>query len=108
MLDVDCDTIKAMTIQIVYETHSISEDNESAHASGWRHSRLSARGRELAEELGRRRQNDGIVAVFTSDLFRAAETAKIAFGNESVPILQDWRLRECDYGKLNGMPVLAD
>ena len=29
-----------MTIQIVYETHSISVDNETNHASGWNHSLL--------------------------------------------------------------------
>lgn len=92
-----------MTIQIVYETHSISEDNETNHASGWHHSRLSARGRILAEELGKRRRNDGITAVFTSDLRRAVETAEIAFPDSLVPILHDWRLRECDYGQLNGI-----
>jgi broad specificity phosphatase PhoE len=94
-----------MTTQIVYETHSISEDNETGHASGWRHSRLSERGRKLAGDLGLRRRNDGITAVFTSDLRRAVETAEIAFEDSPVPILHDWRLRECDYGDLNGMPA---
>jgi 2,3-bisphosphoglycerate-dependent phosphoglycerate mutase len=46
----------------------------------------------------RRRCNDGIGAVFTSDLRRAAQTAEIAFGETDVPILYDWRLRECDFG----------
>lgn len=95
-----------MPIQIVYETHSISEDNETGHASGWRHSRLAPRGRVLAAELGARRQHDGIHAVFTSDLGRARETAEIAFPAGDPPIFQDWRLRECDYGRRNGM--LAD
>jgi broad specificity phosphatase PhoE len=94
-----------MPIQIVYETHSISEDNEDGFASGWRHSRLSPRGRELAIELGKRRWHDGIDTVFTSDLGRARETAEIAFRDSSMPILQDWRLRECDYGVRNGMPA---
>jgi 2,3-bisphosphoglycerate-dependent phosphoglycerate mutase len=43
--------------------------------------------------------------VFTSDLGRAVETARIAFGLTSIPILADWRLRECDYGSLNGQPA---
>jgi 2,3-bisphosphoglycerate-dependent phosphoglycerate mutase len=94
-----------MVTQIVFETHSWSEDNEQKLASGWRHSRLSERGRVLASELGMRRRDDGIEAVFTSDLERAAETARIAFGNSPIPILCDWRLRECDYGNLNGMPA---
>jgi broad specificity phosphatase PhoE len=89
-------------IQVVFETHSISEDNERGVASGWSHSRLSARGRELAGELGRRRRDDGLDAVFSSDLRRAAETAEVAFGAAGpIPVLLDWRLRECDYGDRN-------
>ena len=91
-------------IQIVFETHSWSEDNERGVASGWNHSRLSARGRGLAAELGERRRNDGLAAVFTSDLERAVETARIALSDTAIPILCDWRLRECDYGRLNGTP----
>jgi alpha-ribazole phosphatase/probable phosphoglycerate mutase len=94
-----------MTIQLVYETHSISEDNENGIATGWLHGRLSERGRLLARELGARRRHDGIQTVFTSDLGRAVETAKIAFADTDMPILADWRLRECDYGALNGQPA---
>jgi 2,3-bisphosphoglycerate-dependent phosphoglycerate mutase len=92
-------------INIVYETHSITEDNESGHATGWLGGRLSARGRDLAADLGARRRDDGLAAVFSSDLRRAAETTEIAFGGSGLPILYDWRLRECDYGDLNGAPV---
>jgi len=92
-----------MAISIVFETHSMSEDNESRRASGWHHSRLSTRGRKLAEALGQRRQNDQMAAVFTSDLRRATETTEIACSNMTIPILHDWRLRECDYGDMNGM-----
>jgi len=48
---------------------------------------------------------DGIDAVFTSDLGRAVETARIAFEGSLTPILCDWRLRECDYGNRNGAPA---
>ena len=96
-----------MAITVVYETHAISEDNERGVASGWSHSRLSERGREQARELGERRRDDGIVAVFSSDLRRAVETADIAFPSGSPPILLDWRLRECDYGERNGDPAEA-
>jgi len=40
--------------------------------------------------------------VFASDLQRAIDTARIAFEGSGIPILLDWRLRECDYGDLNG------
>jgi len=90
-----------MTVHIVFETHSISTDNEMGAATGWLPGRLSMQGRALAAELGRRRADDGLAAVFSSDLSRAAETASIAFG-DTLPILLDWRLRECDYGEWNG------
>ena len=50
--------------------------------------------------LGARRRHDGIDAVFTSDLWRAIETTMIAFADTPLPILYDWRLRECDYGQV--------
>jgi 2,3-bisphosphoglycerate-dependent phosphoglycerate mutase len=93
-----------MSIQIVFETHSITEDNERGIATGWQPGRLSDQGRLLAGELGARRRQDGLRTVFTSDLWRAIETAEIAFGDTSLPIFHDWRLRECDYGAQNGMP----
>ena len=91
-----------MEIQLVFETHSLSEDNEKGIVTGWRDGQLSQRGRALAAELGMRRHYDGIKAVFTSDLGRAVETAKIAFSETAIPIFLDWRLRECNYGALNG------
>jgi broad specificity phosphatase PhoE len=90
---------------IVFETHSISEDNEAGLASGWHASRLSERGRALARQLGERRAAGDLRAVFTSDLGRAVETARLAFEGQPVPVLCDWRLRECDYGEMNGRPV---
>ncbi|MEO8539023.1 MAG: histidine phosphatase family protein [bacterium] len=94
-----------MSVSIVYETHSLTEDNEAALATGWLPGRLSVEGRRLAAELGARRRNDGLDAVFCSDLGRAAETARIAFEGSPIPVLHDWRLRECNYGDLNGCPV---
>jgi 2,3-bisphosphoglycerate-dependent phosphoglycerate mutase len=55
--------------------------------------------------MGRRRRDDGIAAVFTSDLRRAAQTAEIAFAETGIPVLYDWRLRECDFGARNGSPA---
>lgn len=94
-----------MAVEIVYETHSISDHNEAGIASGWLPGELSALGRELAAELGTRRRDDGLAAVFSSDLRRAVQTAEIAFAGSAVPLLRDRRLRECHYGDLDGMPV---
>ena len=93
-----------MAVQIVFETHSTTEDNEAGIATGWLPGRLSALGRQQAIELGERRRGDGLDAVFSSDLARAVETVDLAFADSDIPVLLDWRLRECDYGQLNGLP----
>ena len=92
-------------ITLVYETHSTTTDNEAGIATGWNQGQLSEIGRRQAEALGARRRADGIAAVFTSDLRRAVETAEIAFAGSGIPVHQDRRLRECNYGELNGAPV---
>lgn len=66
---------------------------------------LSGTGRNQARELGTRRRNDGIDSAFISDLGRAVETAEIALAGTDITITQDPRLRECNYGSLNGNPV---
>jgi broad specificity phosphatase PhoE len=95
----------AVSIEIVYETHSTSVDNERGIATGWLEGELSETGRENARALGERRRDDGIAVVYCSDLGRAVETAEIAFGGSGIPMRRDRRLRECDYGELNGMPT---
>jgi len=92
-------------LELVYETHSTTVDNEERRATGWLPGELSAIGREQARALGERRRNDGLYAVFSSDLERAVETARIAFDGSAIPRFLDWRLRECNYGELNGRPV---
>jgi broad specificity phosphatase PhoE len=94
-----------MAVEIIYETHSITTDNEAGLATGWQPGELSATGRRLARELGLRRRRDGLDVVFSSDLLRAVETAEIAFAGTGIPLRQDRRLRECDYGTCTGMPV---
>jgi len=94
-----------MAIELVFETHSTTVDNEAGRATGWLPGELSEQGQAQAAHLGQRRRDDGIAAVFSSDLARAAQTASVAFGTSGIPVLYDWRLRECDYGRCNGMPA---
>jgi broad specificity phosphatase PhoE len=94
-----------MAVELVYETHSLTVDNERGIATGWLPGELSEAGREGARALGERRRGDGLDCVFTSDLRRAVETAELAFDGSGLEVRQDARLRECDYGELNGAPV---
>lgn len=94
-----------MSLRLVYETHSITTDNEAGIATGWLPGELSTAGRAAARGLGARRRDDGIDAIYVSDLRRALETVEIAFAGSSIPVVVDARLRECNYGELNGAPV---
>jgi broad specificity phosphatase PhoE len=91
---------------LYFETHSTSLDNEAALASGWFDVDLSPRGEEQAQDLGRRYAAVPLEHVYASDLKRAWRTAEIAFGGR-VPLAQDARLRECDYGDLTRKPTAA-
>lgn len=92
-----------MRTKLIYETHSTTLDNERGVATGWLPGELSEAGRQQSAELGARRQ--GVDVVFSSDLRRAVQTVELS--GLTVPHLQDWRLRECNYGELNGAPVDA-
>ena len=94
-----------MAVDLVYETHSISTDNEAGRATGWAPGELSPRGVELARELGRRQADDGFDLVLSSDLHRAVQTVEVAFAGSDVPRSTDVRLREVDYGELTLAPV---
>jgi len=95
-----------MVVHLIYETHSRTVDNELGIATGWLPGELSASGRDFAMELGNRWHETELAAVYTSDLRRAVQTADIAFAHGGVPVISDGRLRECNYGALNGMPVV--
>ena len=95
----------AADVVLVFETHATSLDNEAGLASGWFDVALSVTGEAQARELGDRRRNDDLAAVFCSDLIRAFRTAEIAFGDRALPIVRDARLRECDYGALTRHPA---
>jgi broad specificity phosphatase PhoE len=85
---------------VFLETHATSLDNEAGIASGWYDVDLSPRGEAQARELGERYSDRELQAVFCSDLRRSYRTARIAFERRAVPIVQDARLRECNYGAL--------
>ena len=92
-------------ITIYFEGHATTSDNEASVASGHNNVDLSERGRhQAAGEKRRRYENIEFDTVFTSDLSRAYDTAKLMFEGKHIPIIQDARLRECDYGDLTQRP----
>lgn len=91
-------------VNIIFEAHSTTFDNEAHLFSGHFDIALSPLGEKQAKQLGERYENQNFDAIFCSDLQRSFKTAEIAFGNR-FPIIRDARLRECDYGDLTGHPA---
>lgn len=85
-----------MVVDLIYEAHSRTVDNERGIATGWLPAELSASGRDFAVELGQRWQDTELAAVYTSDLRRAVQTAEIAFADRTLTVISDRRLRECN------------
>jgi len=90
-----------MTIKITYFVHGTTTDNEKEISSGWKDVELSELGIKQSVALKEQTEDKKFDVVFCSDLQRAHNSAKLAW--EGIyPIIPDARLRECNYGKLNG------
>lgn len=90
-------------VEITYFAHGTTPDNEKGIASGQSNPSLSDLGIKQVKDLGKTVKDKYFDVVITSDLNRAIETAEIVFPKAKK--VQDKRLRECDYGDLNGKPV---
>ena len=91
-----------MAVNIIYFVHGTTTDNAAKLCSGWKEAMLNDLGREQAENLGNvsKQRGDKFDIMFTSDLKRAIESSDIAFSD--VEKIRDNRLRECNYGDLDG------
>jgi len=88
-------------VLITYFVHGTTTDNETHRATGWLPGELSELGREQAKQLGSQAADKQFDVVFCSDLRRAVDSAELGFGSQH-KIVQDERLRECNYGDMNG------
>lgn len=92
-------------IEIWVEGHAQTYHNAAGVASGHFDVELTEHGRAYAGSVLRARYADvAFDRVFTSDTRRAYDTARLIFAERSIPIVQDPRLRECDYGIFEGRP----
>lgn len=92
-----------MPINLTYFVHGTTTDNEKEISSGWADAELSELGIKQSLELKELAKDKKFDVVFCSDLKRAVDSAKITFEG-TAPIIPDARLRECNYGDLNGKP----
>ncbi len=87
-------------IDITYFVHGTTIDNEKNKASGHYDVKLSKLGIQQSKDLKKTIENEKFDIVFCSDLKRAVDSASLTFSDRGVKIIQDERLRECDYGDL--------
>lgn len=92
-----------MAVKITYFVHGTTIDNEKDLATGWMPGELSELGIEQSKKLREQIASQKFDVVFCSDLKRAVDSAELAFG-DNYTIIQDSRLREINYGDLNGKP----
>jgi broad specificity phosphatase PhoE len=90
-----------MSVKITYFVHGTTTDNEKGIATGWQPGELSEIGIVQARELGKLVADKEFDAVFSSDLKRAVDSARLGFGDK-YEVIQDQRLREINYGDLTG------
>ena len=90
-------------VKVTYFVHGTTLDNEAGIATGWLPGELSQLGKQQSRDLAKLIERTEFDAVFCSDLKRAVDSAKLTFGTTNpITIISDSRLRECNYGDLNG------
>jgi alpha-ribazole phosphatase len=93
-------------ISIIYLIrHGETDWNQDKMIQGQTDIPLNARGRRQAEALAGRLSTVPLELIYTSDLNRASETAKIIAGKQprQVPVVEMPELRELDYGLWEGL-----
>lgn len=90
-----------MSVKITYFVHGTTTDNEQEISSGWKDVELSDLGVQQSKELTEKTKDKKFDVVFCSDLQRAHKSAQLAWEG-TYEIIPDARLRECNYGDLNG------
>ena len=86
------------TVELWLVRHGESVANSQGKISGWHDVELSPRGRAMAEALRPLLAPETFDSFVASDLIRAQETARLAYGEPAV----DRRIKELDFGDLEG------
>lgn len=87
-----------MSTRLWLVRHGATDWSDAERLTGWTNVPLNERGRVQAQVLGRAMAGRKFAGIWSSDLERAAETARVAVGG-AIP---DRRLRELNFGDLDG------
>ena len=89
--------------RLLLARHGETDWNRVGRWQGQADPPLNERGRRQAAELAGRLAGDGIDAVYSSDLARASQTARVVADRLGLDVVQDPGLREIDVGSWSGL-----
>ncbi len=90
---------------IIYFTrHGETEWHKKGFLQGQKNSPLTTRGKKSAKEKGKILSKENIEIIYSSDLGRCIQTSKIINKYLKTKIIKSSKLRERDFGDLNGKP----
>lgn len=90
-----------MAVRVIYFVHGTTIDNVEHKSTGWISGELTEKGIQQSIDLKDQINLDEIDLVISSDLKRAIDSANYTFKGIK-EIYHDSRIRECNYGDLNG------
>lgn len=89
--------------ELIVVRHGETEWNVAGREQGQFDSELTARGKAQARAVAERLQGRRVAAIFTSDLWRALQTANIIAAATGSTVIGDARLRERHLGVFQGL-----
>ena len=90
-----------MAVKVIYFVHGTTTDNTEHKSTGWIPGELTEKGIQQSIDLKDQINLNEIDLVISSDLKRAIDSANYTFKGLK-EIFHDSRIRECNYGDLNG------
>ncbi|MCI6302722.1 histidine phosphatase family protein [Blautia sp.] len=82
--------------------HGVTQWNKLKKVQGAMDIPLAPEGIELAEKTGEALKDVHFDICFTSPLTRAKQTARCVLGGRDIPVIEDKRIQEIDFGVLEG------
>ena len=89
--------------RILLARHGETDWNRVGRWQGHANPPLNDAGRTQAAELAERLAGDGIAAIYSSDLMRASQTARVVADRLGLAVVEDAGLREIDVGSWSGL-----
>lgn len=93
-----------MAVKVIYFVHGTTTDNADKLSTGWIPGELTDKGIQQSIDLKEQIDLESIDLVISPDLKRAVDSANLTFEGLK-EIKNDSRIRECNYGDLNGKPT---